>query len=83
MLVLNGMNYENKATLYEETMKSLKFMGEGGHAQCDNNKNQHFQQKMKRHSWLQVMQKGVETMVTDEVGTSTTIERCQKFAFRI
>lgn len=42
MLVLTGMNYENKATLYEETMKSLKFMGEGGHAQCDNNKNQHF-----------------------------------------
>ena len=32
-----GMNYENKATLYEEAMKSLKkFMGEGGHTQCNN-----------------------------------------------
>ena len=37
MLVLTGMNYENKATLYEEAMKSLKkFLSEGRHAQCDN-----------------------------------------------
>lgn len=32
MLVLTGMNYENKATLYEEAKKPLKkFMGEGCH----------------------------------------------------
>lgn len=36
MLVLTGMNYENKATLYEEAKKPLKkFMGEGCHTPCD------------------------------------------------
>ena len=35
MLILTGMNFENKATLYEEAKKSLKkFMGDGGHTQC-------------------------------------------------
>lgn len=36
MLVLIGMNYENKVTLYEEVKKFLKkFMGEGGYISCD------------------------------------------------
>jgi hypothetical protein len=35
MLILTGMNFENKATLYEEANKSLKnFMGDGGHTEC-------------------------------------------------
>lgn len=36
MLVLTGMNYQNKATLYDEAKSSLKkFKGEGGDAKSE------------------------------------------------
>ena len=69
LLVLTGMNYDNKGTLYEEAKKSLKkFKGVIAAAVLPLSLSQHLSLTMKRPSLLHDMAGGKEGSRVEAIG---------------